>query len=371
MLRKSNKNKSWSTAFLTGLISATFSTLLISIGARRIGRDAKVDWMEVGTVILRDSGVKAKPGLREVIAGIVVHTTADIFWATSLFGLFVSRLKQYRKRMVLILMLPWAVVTSAIEYFLLLPWLQPLLKHQVPYWTALMVHIGSGLAYPVYFWLRSGSRDYSQDDKRFGQLTTLVLGILLGFLSGLTALAKMGRVVPWPFGKKSAQEADQKFLRHMTWHHEVGVWLSKVAVDKAIRDELRVLGRLMLAQHRAELKVMRDWWQSWYDEKMEPLSPEEYDSMPGMPPVEEMHKLETLDGAEFEQKFLLLMMDHHLGAIAMATEVCDTGTDVRVKLFADSIRHTQRNQVQQMKKLTVSGRLAEKEEPPRFTVKTT
>jgi hypothetical protein len=38
----------WGAGLLTGLAGATFSTLVISLGARRIGRDITQDWMEVG-----------------------------------------------------------------------------------------------------------------------------------------------------------------------------------------------------------------------------------------------------------------------------------------------------------------------------------
>jgi hypothetical protein len=110
--------------------------------------------MEVGTVLLRNQGVKEKPGWREIIAGLMVHQFADLVWATGLFGVALGRLRHYQKRVLLLITLPWAALTAAIEYYLILPWLQPLLREQVPYWTALSVHISSGLAYPLYFWWR-------------------------------------------------------------------------------------------------------------------------------------------------------------------------------------------------------------------------
>jgi len=62
----------WRLAFLTGLITSTFSTLVIALGAPRIGRDVNVSWMEVSTVILRDSGVQLHPGWREILFGILL-----------------------------------------------------------------------------------------------------------------------------------------------------------------------------------------------------------------------------------------------------------------------------------------------------------
>jgi hypothetical protein len=39
---------------------------------------------------------------------------------------------------------------GGIEYYLILPKLQPLVVMQVPFWTALGVHVTSGLLYPFY-----------------------------------------------------------------------------------------------------------------------------------------------------------------------------------------------------------------------------
>lgn len=43
--------------------------------------------MEVGTVLLRYSGVQMEPSWREVLAGVAVHQGADIFWALVFWGL--------------------------------------------------------------------------------------------------------------------------------------------------------------------------------------------------------------------------------------------------------------------------------------------
>ena len=60
----------WGTAFLTGLLTSTFSTLMIVLGSGRIGRDVPLSWMEVGLVALRDGGTRESPGPRDRRRGI-------------------------------------------------------------------------------------------------------------------------------------------------------------------------------------------------------------------------------------------------------------------------------------------------------------
>jgi uncharacterized protein (DUF305 family) len=180
---------------------------------------------------------------------------------------------------------------------------------------------------------------------------------LLGSMIGLSLIASR-KEPPWPLGSKLAQETDQSFLRRMTWHYEVGLKIARLAAERSVREELRMLARLMSAQHEAELDLMRHWWQSWYDQEMTPLSPQEYQMMKGLLPSEELERLVEKTGIAFEDKFLVTMIAHHQGAIDMATEVIELGTDIRVKLLADSIRHVQEHQIDRMRVL-LKGSLRE------------
>lgn len=67
----------WRTAALLGLVTSTWSTIVLSLGANHLGRSIDVDWMIVGTIILRVGGLTAESGPREISAGILVHQTFD------------------------------------------------------------------------------------------------------------------------------------------------------------------------------------------------------------------------------------------------------------------------------------------------------
>jgi len=152
---KKRRRVAWQSAILLGLISGTYSTVLITLGAPRIGRSRAIDWMDIGTVLLGLDGLRSDPGIGEIAAGVLVHQSADLAWAIVFFALGRRWTLALSPKALLIVALPWAMLTSAIEYYVVLPTLQPLGPLQVPYWTALMVHVTSAAAYPLFPWIRS------------------------------------------------------------------------------------------------------------------------------------------------------------------------------------------------------------------------
>ena len=87
MALKTKRAIAWQAALLLGLLSGTLSTLIITFGAPRIGRIRTVDWMNIGTVLLRSDGIVPVPGWREILAGVFVHQSADLSWAIVFFAL--------------------------------------------------------------------------------------------------------------------------------------------------------------------------------------------------------------------------------------------------------------------------------------------
>ena len=145
----------WKAALLLGLISGTFSTLLITLGAPRIGRTRAIDWMTIGTVAIGANAVTDDPGWPQLLAGVFVHQCADLGWAVVFFALGRYWTYSLSPAAILAIAAPWALATSAMEYYVLLPRLQPLVPLEVPYWTALSVHATSAIAYPLFPWIRS------------------------------------------------------------------------------------------------------------------------------------------------------------------------------------------------------------------------
>jgi hypothetical protein len=122
----SRRGIAWTAGVLQGLLSGTVSTLVITLGAPRIGRARDLDWMQIGTVLLRSDSVRVEPEWWIVAAGILVHQAADLSWAVVFFALGRYWTWNLTAPVLLVFAMPWAAITAAIEYYVILPELQPL-----------------------------------------------------------------------------------------------------------------------------------------------------------------------------------------------------------------------------------------------------
>lgn len=345
----SDRGLNWRAAALLGLISSTFSTLVSQFMAARIGRDAVVDWMVVATIPLREGVLQVEPSWPVILAGILFHQWADFSWVIVLFGLLGRWTAHLRPGTILLMALPWALFTSASEWFFLVPLLpfwQPIFTLDQPYWVGLLVHVTSASIYPLFPWLRdwlAGRRP--SPHRRFAAAWSSLAAAGLLALGLLAFLGWQGRELPWQ-GENAAY--DQGYMRRMTAHHEQGVELALLAADKAQDPDLRALARLMAANQKGEIAVFRQWWHSWFPGFLPAASPEDHAAMPGMIPADQMESLRRTAGAQFDPLFVSLMTAHHKGAIAMADEVVRSDADLRLRLMSHAIRHSQHGEIELM-----------------------
>jgi hypothetical protein len=117
----SDPKSDWIAAAQLGLLSSSFSTIVSQLFAARIGRDPWVDWMTVATIPVRDSALSAEPSWSAVLAGIAFHQWADFSWVMVFFGLFGRWTALLSPLQIFLLAMPWAVFSSATEWFLLVP----------------------------------------------------------------------------------------------------------------------------------------------------------------------------------------------------------------------------------------------------------
>jgi hypothetical protein len=104
-----------------GLISSTYSTLISQLAARRLGRDAAVDWMSVAAIPARDWVLQVEPPWSAIAIGIAFHQWADFSWALVFFGLFGPWTSRLSSGTIALLATPWALLTSALEWFFWYP----------------------------------------------------------------------------------------------------------------------------------------------------------------------------------------------------------------------------------------------------------
>lgn len=140
---------------------------------------------------------------------------------------------------------------------------------------------------------------------------------------------------------------DAMFVDAMTMHHEDGIRMAQMAVDKAESAELRAMAQKMIEDQRRDI------------ERMEPLRPqgpkmpmEEMHKMPGMMPMsemaEDMARLDATTRHEFDVAFTEIMPKHHAGAIKMAQHQIEKGSVQGLKDIAREIVDKQSRENEQL-----------------------
>src|SRR5215213_11935941 len=104
------------------------------LGAR-FGRDPAVDWMVVAAIPLQDWALEAEPSWPVIAAGILFHQSADFFWAVVFFGLLSRWTAGLGPWTIALVGVPWAILTSSLEYFVVVPFWQPIFTLNQPYWV--------------------------------------------------------------------------------------------------------------------------------------------------------------------------------------------------------------------------------------------
>jgi uncharacterized protein (DUF305 family) len=335
----------WRAAIYLGLISSTFSTLVSQLTAARIGRDAAVDWMSVAAIPVRDWALSSEPSGAAIAIGIAFHQWADFSWALFFFGILGSWTARLSPATLALVAIPWAVFTSAFEWFVLVPlfpfW-QPIFTLQQPYWIGFLVHLSSALMYPLFAWLfrLQGGRALRQ--RVFLQAWAAAAGAGVVILIIAALFAGNAREFPW-IGRDA--RIDQAFMRHMSTHHLQGIEIASIAAERAANNHLRSLANLMAASQNGERQILDNWWASWFDLPMQICTAEERADMPGLLSNAQIEQLRGAASKDFDQLFVKLMTAHHAGAVKMADEEVRNGSDLRLRVMAQAIRHEQQGEI--------------------------
>ncbi|MDX3693751.1 DUF305 domain-containing protein [Streptomyces europaeiscabiei] len=150
-------------------------------------------------------------------------------------------------------------------------------------------------------------------------------------------------------------DADVDFATEMIQHHRQAIEMADVAADRASSQEVKDLATKIKGAQDPEIETMSGWLTSWGEKVPEGMSGMEghdmSSDMPGMMSSEDMNKLEKASGAEFDEMFLEMMVEHHEGAIEMAkTEKADGKYGAATKL-ADDVITAQTAEIEQMNEM--------------------
>ncbi|MEO9671425.1 MAG: DUF305 domain-containing protein, partial [Marinomonas sp.] len=192
----------------------------------------------------------------------------------------------------------------------------------------------------------------------------------------------------------SHSPADVTFMQGMILHHQQAVDMAVLVKDRTNREELVTIAGRIEAGQADEIVFMQNWLKDRGEKapmagamKMDHASPDHskmdhskmghgshggqwadlHANMSGMASAEDMAKLATLKGAEFDRLFLNLMIAHHEGAIDMVDDLLKSpgsASDPVLFKFTNDVDNDQTKEIEQMNAI-----LAQLSSDPRATLK--
>ena len=159
-------------------------------------------------------------------------------------------------------------------------------------------------------------------------------------------------------------DADVTFAQQMIPHHQQAIEMADLAETRADSQEVKDLAADIEAAQAPEIETMTGWLEDWDEDVPESgMSGMDHgghdmsgdsSEMTGMMSAEDMTALAAASGAEFDQMFLTMMIEHHQGAIEMAqTEQAEGEFEAAIEL-AEQIESTQTTEIEAMQDLLAS-----------------
>lgn len=156
-------------------------------------------------------------------------------------------------------------------------------------------------------------------------------------------------------------DADVTFATDMMPHHAQALQMVDLTVGRDLDPQIEQLAEQVRAAQAPEIDLMAGWLTAWDQPVPETARDHanadgsggmEMDSdMAGMMSEQELSALEAARGAEFETRWLELMIEHHEGAVEMAeTEQAD-GRFVAAVELAGAIESSQQAEIARMERL--------------------
>jgi uncharacterized protein (DUF305 family) len=146
---------------------------------------------------------------------------------------------------------------------------------------------------------------------------------------------------------------DVMFAQMMIPHHEQAIEMSDIALDPTVgaSDVVKSLATRIKGAQDPEINTMKGFLTSWNKPLTMDSSMDHSDMMSGMLSTEDITKLSTLRGTEFDRAWMSGMIKHHEGAIEMAADVLKDGKNAEVKALANTITSGQDAEITEMKEL--------------------
>jgi len=148
-------------------------------------------------------------------------------------------------------------------------------------------------------------------------------------------------------------DADLNFTQTMIPHHEQAIEMADIALDPLVgaSDSVKAIAARIKSAQDSEVTKMKAFLTMWKQRLTGDSSMHNGDTMSGMMSADDMKKLSSLRGVEFDREWMNGMIAHHEGAIEMAKEVLKDGKNTAVNALAKAVEAVQDSEILEMKKL--------------------
>lgn len=141
---------------------------------------------------------------------------------------------------------------------------------------------------------------------------------------------------------------DVMFLQMMVPHHRQGVELVRLAATRPVRSDVKILAAAIETTQTHEIERMSGWLRAWRQPTTaDPNAHAGHGGMPGTSAAE-IASLKDASGADFERRFLNMLIAHQDDAIQLARMETGGGVHPEAKALADQIRQSRAGQIRLM-----------------------
>ena len=161
-------------------------------------------------------------------------------------------------------------------------------------------------------------------------------------------------------------KADVDFMSGMVSHHAQAILMARWAPTHGASPSILTLSSRIINAQTDEINLMSQWLRdrrqpvpepSPHGMKMAMNGMEHVMLMPGMLTDAQLQQLDQARGPEFDRLFLILMIQHHQGAVAMVRTLFDSygaGLDDLVFKFASDVNIDQTTEIARMENMLLA-----------------
>ncbi len=148
-------------------------------------------------------------------------------------------------------------------------------------------------------------------------------------------------------------DRDVMFLQMLADHQQQGLQMATIGADRATRADVVDLAKAVELTQTDELTMMKNWLTEWGKPTTVDKRVSVHADHGGLPSTTdaEINSLKTVKKADFESAFLNLFLAHQHNAVEMAQLELDGGSNAQAKQFAERVKESRADQVQQMLRL--------------------